>query len=205
MACASHLHLFWIFADSRNCASSIAWIIYLPPESPKNIHQHTPLNVRISSPRNCYCWIHCSKLKLSHVSLLFFSVSRPPNRKLSIILPAGMERFFSFWNKYESKMGFTQFFQIFRWWENPPQICQSGNLTGQTISFGRWILYLGGIDWGGAVSLDVILFQYTDTRPLYIQYWLGVNVANIHHILIFKSSDSILWVFCCSAIDLGLL
>lgn len=135
----------------------------------------------------------------------FFSVSRPPHPKLSIILPAGMERFFSFWNKYESKMGFTQFFQIFRWWENPPQICQSGNLTGQTISFGRWILYLGGIDWGGAVSLDVILFQYTDTRPLYIQYWLGVNVANIHHILIFKSSDSILWVFCCSAIDLGLL
>ena len=70
MACASHLHLFRIFADSRNCASSIAWIIYLPPESPKNIHQHTPLNVRISSPRNC--WIHCSKLQLFHVSLLFF-------------------------------------------------------------------------------------------------------------------------------------
>ena len=102
---------FWIFADSRNCASSIAWSIYLPPESPKNIHQTHPSRLmRISSPTNC--WIHCSNWNFPMFPCFFFRFKTTPHPK-SIPLFAGMERFFSFWKKYESKMGFTQFCRFF--------------------------------------------------------------------------------------------
>lgn len=171
MACASHLHLFWIFADSRNCASSIAWIIYLPPESPKNINQHTPLNVRISSPRNCYCKSTAQNCNFSMFPCFFF---RFKTTKSKIIHhPSCWDgTIFFVLKQVWIKNGFHPIFQIFRWWENPPRICQvTWRARPYPLVVGSCTLaaLIGGCGFAGCDFVSI----YRHTAPVYtiLAWW----------------------------------